>query len=85
MDLIEKNSKIAIGTTATSFALNFVLPKECRYIEKLSYRNFLLMTAIITALGFLYDKGEEMWVTSRSSPTLNSTLSESSYNLCSTK
>ena len=80
MDLIEKNSKIAIATTATFFALDFVLPEEYRYIEKVSYKNFLIMTTPITAIGVLRDKGKEMWkkATSRSSPTLSSTLSESS-------
>ena len=78
MDLIEKNSKIAIGITATSFALDFVLPEEYRFIEKVSYKNFLLMTAIFTGLGVLCDKGKEMWDSSRSSPTLSSTLLESS-------
>ena len=75
MDLIEKNSKIAIELMAISFALDFVLPEEHRFIEKVSYRNFLLMTATITGIGVLYDKGKEMWDTSRSSPTLSSTLS----------
>ena len=78
MDLIEKNSKIAIATTATFFALDFVLPEEYRYLEKESYKNFFLLATFITVIGVLYDKEEEMWATSRSSPTLSSTLSESS-------
>ena len=81
MDLLEKNSKIAIATTATIFALDFVLP-EYSCIEKTSYKNFFLITTYLTVSLFLCDKGVEMWkekkATSRSSPTLSSTLSESS-------
>ena len=78
MDLIEKNSQIAIATTATFFALDLVLPEEHRYLEKLSYKNFLLLTTYLTAGLFLCDKGREMWKSYRSSPTLSSTLPESS-------
>ena len=78
MDLIEKNSQFAIWFTAASFALDFVLPEEYRYIEKVSYKNFLIMTTSITAIGVLRDKGKEMLYTSRSSLTLSSTLPESS-------
>ena len=57
MDLIEKNSQIAIATTATFFALDLVLPEEHRYLEKLSYKHFLLLTTYLTAGLFLCDKG----------------------------
>ena len=78
MDSLEKNSTFAIWFTAASFALDFVLPEEYRYLEKESYKNFFLLATFITVIGVLYDKEEEMWATSRSSPTLSSTLSESS-------
>ena len=61
MDLLEKNSKIAITTAATIFALDFVLPEEYSCIETASYRNFFLLTTVITVGGVLYDKGVEMW------------------------
>ena len=78
MDSLEKNSEFGIWFTAASFALDFVLPEEYRFIEKVSYKNFLIMTTSITAIGVLRDKGKEMLYTSRSSLTLSSTLPESS-------
>ena len=73
MDSLEKNAQFAIWFTAASFVLDFVLPEEYRYMEKLSHKNFLLMTTSTTAIGVLYGKGKEMLFKSRSSPTLSST------------
>ena len=78
MDSTENCSQFAILFTATRFALDYVLPEEYRVFEKLSYKNFLLTTTYITAIGYVCGKGKKMLFTSKSSPTLSSTLSESS-------
>ena len=40
MDSLEKNSEFGIWFTAASFALDFVLPEEYRFIEKVSQKLF---------------------------------------------